>query len=375
MKITGVEAIILRLPAIRSEPDGTQDDLLVRIDTDEGLTGWGEVDSCPYVGKAVIDAGMSHEMSHGLRDVLMGRDPLRIEETWQEMYRKTRYYGRSGAVLHAMSGVDLALWDISGKARGEPVHRLWGAACRERVRAYASALMPFGPAEACESARRLRDCGFRGIKLGWGPIGRSLERDAELFHAVREGAGPGTEIMIDAGQCYTWEQAASAAEILADCGVAWLEEPLDPDDLEGYARLAAVSAVPVAAGEAESGVPAFRRLIEIGGVHIVQPDLSRAGGFTAAREIAAFAATHGRRVIPHAFKSNILLAASLHFCAATPCADRIEFAISDSVLRHGLTLDDLPLADGCVAVPQGPGLGIEVNLELVEKYAAAGERK
>jgi L-alanine-DL-glutamate epimerase-like enolase superfamily enzyme len=322
----------------------------------------------------VVDAEMSHGICYGLRETLLGLDPLLPEQLWREMYRKTRYYGRFGPVIHAMSGVDMALWDIAGKARREPVHRLLGACYRDRVKAYASTLMPPTPETTFERACELRNAGFRGMKFGWGPIGQSPDLDRELFNAVRAGAGDDAEIMIDAGQCYDWRQAVRASEVLAEIGASWLEEPLDPDDLDGYARLAPRSAVPIAAGEAESGFAAFRRLVQEGQVDIVQPDLSRAGGFTEARRIAHLAESHGRRCVPHAFKSNLLLAATLHFCAATQSACLVEFSVSCSTIRRELALPDLPMVDGYVSVPLAPGLGVEVNPGVLESLRMAEPR-
>lgn len=367
MRITNVEALILKLPTITDDVDGTQDDLIIRIETDAGIIGYGEVDSSPYVAKAVIDAETSHGVSYGLRELLLGSDPMLIEQLWQTMYAKTAYYGRFGPVIHAMSGVDLALWDIAGKVHGEPVHRLLGARHRERVKAYASSLMPETPREAFEKAEKFRQQGFLAMKFGWGPIGTSLSRDRELFRAVREGAGSDAEIMIDAGQRYTLKNAQRAAEFLAEIEASWLEEPLDPDDLAGYARLSGTSPVPIAAGEAESGLPAFQRLIEEGLVDVVQPDLSRAGGLTAARKIAALAERNGRRCIPHAFKSNILVAASLQFCAATKSADLLEFSVSESPIRQRITRTAFPVVDGCVQIPDRPGLGFEIDADVIRQ--------
>ncbi len=372
MRITNIEAFVVKLPAIQDDVDGTQDDLIVRVDTDEGITGWGEVDSSPAVAKAAIDTSPSHGISRGLKELLVGRDPLLIDQLWNTMYQKTRYHGRFGPVLHAMSGIDMALWDIAGKVRGEPVHRLLGGCYRTRVKAYASALMPASPAEARERAETFRRMGFGAMKFGWGPIGESFRKDEELFLAVREGAGPDAEIMIDAGQTYDFKRALRIARVLERIGASWLEEPLDADDLQGYARLSAASPVPIAAGEAESGPAAFRRLIEQGRIDIVQPDLSRAGGFTAARQIAQTAHAHRCRCIPHSFKSNVLLAASLHFCASTETADLLEFPMTDSAIRHQLTLGNLPMRDGFVEVPQRPGLGIEVDPEFLRMFSDEG---
>lgn len=365
MKITGVEAIILRLPYITADVDGTQDDLVIQIETDEGVVGYGEVDSSPYPVKAIVDAEMSHGISYGLREILLGQNPLYIEQIWNAMYRQTSYYGRFGPAIHAMSGVDMALWDIAGKARGESIHRLMGGCYRKRVKAYASALMPETPKEARGLAQQFRASGFRAMKFGWGPIGRDLALDQKLFEAVREGAGDEADIMIDAGQRYTLKQAVNVAGILAELNTTWLEEPLDPDDLEGYARLSTLSPIPIAAGESESGFLAFRRLIVQGMIDIVQPDISRAGGFTEVRKIAHLAEVHKRRCIPHAFKSNILLAACLQFCAATEGADLLEYSMSKSPIRRNLTSTQLPVEDGYVAVPEGPGLGVEIDRETL----------
>ena len=254
MRIDSVGAIPLRLQSVNDSVDGTQDNLLIRIETDEGVVGYGEVDSSPGVIAAVVEASMSHGISYGLRDILVGRNPLHIAQLWDEMYRKTVYHGRSGPVLHAMSGVEMALWDIAGKIRGEPIHQMLGARYREKVLAYASTLMPDDAGAAQDLAAEFKDLGFRAMKFGWGPIGRSQTLDRELFEAVRQGAGPNARIMIDAGQVYRLKDALRTAELLQDLDMYWLEEPLNPEDLDGYARLSQSVDIAIAAGEAESGL-------------------------------------------------------------------------------------------------------------------------
>jgi L-rhamnonate dehydratase len=367
MKIHKVRAVPLRLHSVNDSVDGTQDNLLIRVETDEGLVGYGEVDSSPGVIAAVVQASMSHGISYGLADILVGRNPLDIAQLWDEMYRKTVYHGRSGPVLHAMSGVEMALWDIAGKIRGEPIHQMLGACYREKVLAYASALMPDSAGAARDLASEFKSLGFRAMKFGWGPIGRSRTLDRDLFEAVRQGAGPDVRIMIDAGQVYRLKDARRTAELLHDLDVYWLEEPLDPDDLDGYAQLSQSVEIWIAAGEAESGFAAFRRLIGQGMVDIIQPDLSRAGGILLSRAVAQMAEQSNRRVIPHAFKSNLLLAASLHFCAATRDSDMIEYSMSTSPIRQQLTRERLPVVDGYVEVPKTPGLGVEVDEEVLRK--------
>jgi L-alanine-DL-glutamate epimerase-like enolase superfamily enzyme len=207
-----------------------------------------------------------------------GRDPFDIEQLWELMYRKTIYYGRQAVVLHAMSGVDMALWDILGKATGKPVHKLLGGSYRKQARAYASVLMPETPAEAERSARGYAAQGFTAMKFGWGPLGRDEGLDVELIAAARSGAGDQADLMIDIGQRYTVKRAIRTSRRLGKFRLHWMEEPLPPDDFDGYRRLTAAVPIDIAAGEAESGRLAFKRLIEKCHVDVIQPDISRAGG-------------------------------------------------------------------------------------------------
>ena len=190
MKITNVEGIILRLPVRQAVADGTQDDLLIRIETDEGIVGYGEVDTSPEVGKAAIDAQMSHGTCYGLREVLIGLDPFDIEQIWELMYRKTNYYGRLGLVMHVMSGIDMALWDILGKAAGKPIHKLLGGSFCKDVRAYASMLMPETAEEVQDAVHRYVEQGFTAIKFGYGPLGKGHSQGCRTRHGSETGRGP-----------------------------------------------------------------------------------------------------------------------------------------------------------------------------------------
>ena len=370
MKITKIDTIVLRLPVVTEAADGTQDDLLIRIETDEGIYGWGEVDSSPEVARAVVDAPTSHVISHGLRQVLLGRDPFDIEELWELMYRKTIYYGRQAVAIHAMSGVDMALWDILGKATGKPVHKLLGGSYRSQARPYASVLMPETPAEAEGMARGFVARGFTAMKFGWGPLGRDEGLDVELIAAARSGAG-NAELMIDIGQQYTVKRAIRTAERVEKYRLTWMEEPLPPDDYDGYRELTRAVSLNIAAGEAESGRLAFRKLIEYCRLDIVQPDISRAGGLTETRKIAVLAEDANVRLVPHAFKTGVLLAACLHLIAALPHTELLEFTLAESPLRRDLLLEPFRAVDGWVAVPEKPGLGIEVNPDTIAKYRVA----
>jgi L-rhamnonate dehydratase len=368
VKITRVEAIILRLPVRQAIADGTQDDLLIRVETDEGITGYGEVDTSPEVGKAVIEAEMSHGTCYGLREILIGQDPFDIEQIWESMYRKTLYYGRHGAVLHAMSGVDIALWDILGKASGRPVHKLLGGSFCEDVRAYASMLMPATVQEVQEAVRRYAEQGFTAVKLGYGPLGKDVKKDVALAAAAKEAAGGEVDVMIDIGHGYTLKMALQAAREFEQIGIYWMEEPLPPENFEDYRRLCDSTSLRIAAGEQDVGQWVFRRLIWYCKLDVIQPDISRAGGLTEAKRIAYMAHEANRPCVPHAFRTGVLVAACLQLIAAIPNSLLLEYSVTDSALRQELLADPFKVVNGRVQVPGGAGLGIEINQDTVKKY-------
>jgi L-rhamnonate dehydratase len=369
MKITNVEGIILRLPVRQAVADGTQDDLLIRIETDEGVVGYGEVDSSPEVGKAAIDAEMSHGTCYGLREVLIGMDPFDIEQIWERMYRKTNYYGRLGVVMHAMSGVDIALWDILGKSIGKPVHKLLGGSFCEDVRAYASMLMPETEQEVRELVRRYAEQGFTAMKFGYGPLGQEVRRDVALAAAAKEAAGPEIEVMIDIGHGYTLKMAMQTAKEFESLGIYWMEEPFPPEAIEDYQRLCDSTSLRIAAGEQDAGRWAFRRLIWDAHLDVIQPDISRVGGLSEAKRIAYMAHEANRVCVPHAFRTGVLVAACLQLIAAIPNSAFLEFSVTESSLRRELLVEPFQAVRGRVAVPNKPGLGIEINPEALKKYA------
>jgi L-alanine-DL-glutamate epimerase-like enolase superfamily enzyme len=372
LKITDVEAVIIRQPVIDDAiADGSQDDLVVLVHTDEGLTGIGEVDSAPEAVRAIIDAPGSHAVAASLRSLLLGEDPLEVERLWQKMYRGLIYVGRRGIALHAISGIDIALWDLRGKAAGKPVCELLGTPLRDRVRAYASMLMPDDPAQVRERVGALRSQGFTAVKLGWGPLGRDVQRDLELAAAAVEAGGQGVTILIDAGLGYGADatRAIQVARGLEELGVFWLEEPFEPDEYEAYAELATSVEIRIAAGEQDTTRWGFRELIERGRVDLIQPDVTRCGGISELMRIAELARERGVETVPHAWKSGIIKAASLHVNAVLPDALFQEYCIADTPINTSLTRERLPIdADGYVAVPSGPGLGVELDLEVFERY-------
>ena len=357
MKITNVQAIGLKLPEISSAADGTQDDLIIIVETDEGITGYGEVDTAPGVGKAIVDAYMSHGTCYGLREVVIGSDPFDYEQIWNEMWAKTYYYGRSGPVMHVMSGIDMAIWDIMGKATGKPVHKLFGGSYTDKVRAYASALMP----EKKETVKRMVESytsqGFTAIKFGWGPLGYDVHFDIELIKTARQAAGDHVEIMIDIGKRYRLKEAMYVAKALEQLNIYWLEEPLPAEDYTGYKRLTESTTMRIATGEEESGRLAFARLINETHVDVIQPDMSRCGGLTEAKKIATMAADPNILCVPHAFKTGVLVAASIQLIAAIPHAPFLEFSVTESAIRKELLVNPFKQKDGFVDCSSNAGTG------------------
>lgn len=376
MKITEVETIHLRLPRIAEECNGTQDALLVRIKTDNGLVGLGEVDSSPHVVQAVFDAPYSHTLACGLRQLLLGEDPRDIERLWEKMYRGTLYFGRRGAAIHALSGADIALWDLLGKATGMPVCQLLGGAYQKRMPAYSSDLMPFKPDEAATKAARLRDAGFSHFKFGWGGLGQSEAQDVALVQAARKGVGEDAALMVDIGLCWDAATAEARARRLEEFRLTWIEEPLPPDDLIGYARLADAVETRIAAGEESATCWEFADLMDRGHIDVVQVDVSRAGGLTEARRIAQMARLRNLPCVPHAYSTGVLLAASLHWAASIPNGWLVEYTVEESPLATGLEgtgllKEPLRAREGWLTVPEGPGLGIELDEEQVSRYRVA----
>lgn len=368
MRITAVEPIVLRLDRVdTSRADGTQDAFLVRVHTDEGIVGIGEADTSPYVARTIVEMPSSHAVARGLRELLVGEDPLDAEAVWRLMFLGTYHYGRAGAALHVMSAIDIALWDIAGKAAGRPVCELLGGRPVKRIRVYASEVMPETPDEVRRIAETAVAAGYPALKLGWGPLGQDLDRDEELVRAARSALGDGRDLMLDGGMGYTVERAAELVRRLDDVGLYWLEEPLAADDYEGYRRLGDLVPVKLAAGEADSGLKPFRALAEEGGVDVLQPDLARCGGFTVARRISELQRDHGVELVPHCFSTGVLVAASLHFVASLERPTYSEFSVADSPLVQDVLAEAFELRDGTLEVPTGPGLGVALDEELISR--------
>jgi L-rhamnonate dehydratase len=345
LKITNVEAIILRQPEMDvSKADGSQDALLIRIETDAGITGFGEVDSLPSVVKAIVDAPPSHAIASGLRHLLIGENPLEIDRLWHKLYRGSIYYGRQGPAIHAISGIDIALWD--------------------------STLMPDTPEETARIVTEFVGRGFTAVKLGWGPFGRDADLDIALVRAARQAAGDEVELMFDIG--LGWPNADYAIRQVRrfeEYRPYWVEEPLWPDDVAGYRKLADAVETRIACGEEDATRWGFAQLMERGNVDVIQPDVTRAGGISECVRIAQLAELNGVTMVPHAWSTGIIKAASLHLLGAMPNATFLEYCVQETALNQLLTVERFPIVDGMVALPDRPGLGIEIDEDVVRRYA------
>ena len=383
MKITNVEVLVLKSPGLYNRPEGSEEPLgptymgLVRVSTDAGITGYSDMETAAPVAKAAVEApswsedGVSY--FDGLASLIVGENPLEPERLWYKMYRGSIYYGRRGAAIQAMSAIDIALWDIMGKFYGQPVCVLLGAKWRDRVRAYASTL--FRPtAEAMRDAtRRYLDAGFTAVKFGWGVFGEDPKQDVKLVEAARREMGDGCDLLVDTGWFVerTPKQAIQVIRSLEPYRPFFVEEILHPEDYDGYRHVAETVDTLVACGEQEATEWGFHELITRGKVDVLQPDLTRCGGFTVARKIVHMAELANVLVIPHSWSSDLLTAASLHLNAFMRRAVFIEFNTSQGPLSRELVREPLRMTDGWLSVPEGPGLGVEVNEEAIRKYRIA----
>ena len=336
--------------------------------TDEGIVGIGEVDSQPHVAKAVIDAPSSHANASGLAALITGSELGDIDALWKRMFEGSIYFGRRGVVLHAISGIEIALWDIAGQVAGVPINQLLGQPRRQRLPAYASTLMPETPTEARETTEHLVEAGFGAVKLGWGPLGRDADLDVALVAAAREGLGDDGDLMIDIGMGWSDpDDAIARVRRMEESRPYWIEEPFWPDEYDHYRALAEAVGTPIAAGEEETTVWDFERLIERGGVAVVQPDVTRAGGLRECVRIAELAHRSGCRVVTHSWSTGIIKAASLHVLAVIEEAEYFEYAVQTTVLNERLVHERFPVVDGMVTIPDTPGLGVTLDEQVIEE--------
>jgi L-alanine-DL-glutamate epimerase-like enolase superfamily enzyme len=337
---------------------------LLIVRTDEGIAGNG---SCYTSGKLVVGA---IELLWPMLRGQSGVEPERVSETLRQ---SSFWQGRGGSVEHAISGIDIALWDLMGKATGQPVSRLLGGNYRDKIKPYGSILFDV-PAKLSQALSDVVERGFKAIKLGWRPFGRRDRAfDELLVRTARQTVGDDVELMVDAGGSEQfWPHgvnwARNTASMLADFGVVWFEEPLPPDDLEGYVALTRVSPVPIAGGEVLTRRQSFLPWIERRAVDILQPDCTKNGGLSESRRIAWLAFDHNVQVVPHGWNTAIGLAADLQFSAAIPVARYVEYltpcAYVDELTTEPFHVDDL----GMLSIPTRPGLGVEIDSDKLMRF-------
>lgn len=379
MKIVDVEPIVLESPYENAAPTGSEEAtgvkhcLLIKVITDEGIVGWSDVETAPHVGVAAVNAPVSGiEAFDGLRALVVGEDPFDVERLWDKVYRGSIYYGRRGVAIQVLSGFDIACHDIMGKAIGRPIYKLLGGAYRDRVRAYASTLFRPTPDAMKRACDHYLARGFTAIKFGWGIFGQDRRRDIELIRAARATIGPDVALMIDPGWMVrrSVQDAVALLRDLEPFDLFWLEDFLHPECYEGYAAVKAAGVrTRLAAGEQEATAWGFHDLLHRGKVDVVQPDLSRCGGLSQIRKIIWEAERVGADVCPHAWLTDLLSAASLHVNACLPRSLFLEYNVSTTPMLHEIIPQPLRMdADGWMPVPQGPGLGVEVDEKAIARF-------
>ena len=374
MKITDIEVIELRTPGWTGMTfDGSYDNCVVLVHTDQGISGLAEVDSVPSVIRAIVEAPRSHTHAMGLKSILVGKDPTDVEALWDEMYDATSYYGRRGAVIHAISAVDIALWDLRGKVRNKPLSEILGARKqRDRILAYGT-VYPLGetPDEVRRTIDRGLKLGLRCIKIVADPFWREdLAKTTSLIRAAREHVGPDIRLMVDAATAWSKaEEGLPLMPIFRDFNFYWVEAPLPLDDMEGHARFQGFG-VPIGGGDL--GLTThyeYEQMFDVGKIDIAQPDVTMVGGLTELLRLSTIAKQRGKRVVTHGYKSNITIAANLAFLAQHWADEVLEYSTSESALRWELTKERFPIdKDGKVAVPTGPGLGVSLDPKVVERF-------
>jgi D-galactarolactone cycloisomerase len=350
----------------------TRTAMLVEIETDSGLVGWGECYGPARVNSAVVK---------DIAPWLIGEDPLRTDHLWQSVYARLRDHGQKGVVIQGLSGIDIALWDIKGKHFGVPAHRLLGGPLRTEVRAYATGLYRRksgdpGKYLAEEAASYVAE-GFGAVKL---KVGFGIEEDAAMARAVRAAIGRDVALMVDANHAYDAVAAIRLGRMIEELDIGWFEEPVLPEDIAGYRAVKAAITIPVAGGECEFTRFGFRDLLASRAIDIVQPDTCAAGGLSECKKIADMAEAFSVRYNPHVWGTGIAIAASLQLLAVlpshtptslAPVEPMLEFDRTEHPIRQSILVTPIEHIGGVVRVPEGPGLGIEVDRKALARFAAS----
>ncbi|MFT4116406.1 mandelate racemase/muconate lactonizing enzyme family protein [Bradyrhizobium sp.] len=374
MKITAIRTHILQ--AGLSQPFAysrawydTRTAMLVEIETDDGLTGWGECYGPARMTAAVVDS---------VAPWLIGEDALRTDVLWQTVYARLRDHGQKGVVIQGLSGIDIALWDIKGKRFGVPVHQLLGGAARKTVQAYATGLyrrrsadpLKYLPEEAAGYATE----GFRAVKL---KVGFGIEQDAAATRAVREAIGPEIALMVDANHAYDQVAAIRLGRLIERYDIGWFEEPVPPEDIAGYRAVKAALSIPIAGGECEFTRFGFRDLFVSHALDIAQPDTCAAGGLSECKKIADMSGAFGIRYNPHVWGTGIAIAASLQLLAVlpshtptslAPLEPMLEFDRTEHPIRQAILTRPIEHNAGIVGIPDGPGLGIDIDRDALARF-------
>ncbi len=382
MKITDVEVIILESPEDYGMKEGASDSHgpkyagIVKVHTDEGITGVADCDTHPHVIKALIDIPVYiPAFAEGLKQAVIGENPYEVERIWRKMYRYSFYHGRRGAAIHAMSAIDNAIWDIIGKATKQPVSVMLGGRNHERVLAYASTLFRSTREGMKEAVQKYRSLGFKAMKFGYGVVWEDPRKIVKLVEAARLEAGDDMEIMVDGMWTADVKLAIELVKEITQYNVFFVEEPLISDNLQGYKKLSNAVDARIACGEQLGGLFEYRQLIEEGDVDVIQPDLSRAGGLTEVRKLVQLVEHTGKLLIPHAWTSDLLTAVSLHLNSYQQNAIFQEYCTNDTVLSREMVIEPFKLdSEGYLHVPTKPGIGVELNEDVIKKYQIEGIR-
>jgi D-galactarolactone cycloisomerase len=346
--------------------------MLVEIETDDGPIGWGECYGPARMTSAVVKSVVPW---------LIGEDPLRTDFLWQTVYARLRDHGQKGVVIEGLSGIDIALWDIKGKHFGVPVHRLMGGPLRSEVRAYATGLYRRRSGDplkylAEEAAGYVAE-GFKAVKL---KVGFGVEEDAAVTRAVRDAIGPDIALMVDANHAYDAVAAIRLGRMIEPYDIGWFEEPVPPEDLAGYRAVKSALSIPIAGGECEFTRFGFRELLLSRALDIVQPDTCAAGGLSECRKISDMAEAFGVRYNPHVWGTGVAIAASLQLLAVLPAQTPVslapvepmlEFDRTEHPIRQTILARPIEHVGGIVKIPDGPGLGIEIDRKALTRFAAA----
>ena len=370
MKITNVKATALR--NVEKSLSAGPGVCIVEVETDKGISGIGE--ACAQSERDEAALATAVILDRGIKPVILGQDPINPRKIWEKLYLETEWFGRAGAVMHAISALDIALWDLMGKALGVSVSRLIGGRFRESVKTYASIIFDMENFDSmADEAKIWTREGYKAVKFGWGQTretayGLDKEKDEASVKYLREALGPKVDIMVDVGRYVNWTpaHALEMAKRLSNYGIYWLEEPLPQDDVEGFVWLTERSPVKIATGEGEYNRFGYKRFITSHAADIIQPDLGRAGGLTEGMRIADLVQAWNLSLVPHGFSSAINVAANLQWVASMPAATLLEFRRTKSPLMADLIKNPFVAKDGQLEIPDRPGLGIELREDVVE---------